>query len=162
MPRLEFSNRGTYHSLLLNFSLVTLFRTFPASRFVFHGFVNLLAQGFGFSGAFRFATFFFCHGGKAVREQHGQQGFHDVAGAIGLVAIAATNENTRHDIDTGLLDGFGEAVEHRLGDLELRSTIRADLFFSGQGLRDTDAGHLFGFRLGERLDQPWSTLWSQE
>ena len=56
---------------------------------------------------------------ELIRQQHGQQPFHQIATA--RCAIATTpNDHLRHDIDTSLLNRFSEAIHHILRDLELR------------------------------------------
>ena len=84
---------------------------------------------------------------ETVGEQHGEQSFHDIAGAA---ILACADDHTRDHIHFGLLNGFREAVEYLLGDLELRSAICTDLFLCGKGLRDTDPCDLLSFRLGQR------------
>jgi len=53
----------------------------------------------------------------------------------------------------GFLNGFCETVKHGLRHLELRPAVCTDLFLGCQGLRNTDAGNLFGlcFRQGADL-----------
>jgi len=64
---------------------------------------------------------------------------------------AAFDEDTGRHSHAALLDGIRKALHHLLGHLELRPAVGAHLFFGGQGLGDTDAGDLFGFRFRQVL-----------
>ena len=71
---------------------------------------------------------------------------------LAAVALAAADHELGHHVHAGLLDGFGKAVHHLLGDLELRATVGAHLLFGCKGLCDTDPGDFFGFCLCQCSD----------
>ena len=112
-----------------------------------HALADLSPQLFGFVGAC--ALCFPAERSETIGEQHGQQTFHDVAGAA---IFARAHDHTRDNIHLRVFHSFGKTVEHRLRHLELRSTIRADLFFGGEGLRDTNAGDLLSLGFCQRAD----------
>jgi hypothetical protein len=77
-----------------------------------------------------------------------------VTPAVALLAggSATAAGHARDNVHAGGLNGFRKAGQHLLGHLELRPAIRADLFFCGERLRDTDAGDLLSFRFCQRAD----------
>ena len=65
------------------------------------------------------------------------------------VTAAAAHDDLGYDVDSGVLDGFSEAIHDLLSDLELRTSIGADLLLGGNGLPDADARSLLGLCLDQ-------------
>src|SRR5262249_39826115 len=85
-------------------------------------------------------------------EEQREERLCDAAALRSLTLPRAADDDPRNDVDLRLRDGFGEALHHLLGDLELRAAVRTDLLFDRDRLRDADASRLVGLRFTERAD----------
>ena len=98
----------------------------------------------------------------ALREQDRQQRLEhasahrrrsgDARSAGAIVPVARTDDDPRHDVDPGMLDGLGEPRHDLLGQLVARPTIRSDLLLGRHRLGDPDAGRSFGLGAGQGAD----------
>ncbi len=98
---------------------------------------------------------------ETLRQEDGEERLEDGAAArrtaVGRSVAAtgpaaAADHDLRDDVDTGLLDGLGEASHDLLGQLIARPAVGPNLLLDRDRLGDADPGRALGLGSGQGSD----------